>query len=193
MKQQFALLFYLLLSSAGIAQQQNWTVCSWEVALKSTQPDTIRAITLAKNKLDAVPNELARFIHLEYLDLSRNRLAKLPDFLSSMTQLKSLDLSKNRLDIFPLVLTRIASLERLILNRNQFDRLPESIETLQNLKYLDLWDTPVTIFPEGFYALKSLEKIDLSGIRYSPTFQEKMKERLPRVQIVFDAPCDCLD
>jgi Leucine-rich repeat (LRR) protein len=193
MKRQFVILFYLLLSSAAIAQQPNWTVCSWEVALKSTQPDTIRAITLAKNKLEVVPNELERFIHLEYLDLSRNRLANLPDFLSSMSKLTSLDLSKNRLDIFPLVLTRISSLEKLILNRNQFDRLPESIEALQNLKYLDLWDTPVTIFPEGFYKLSALEKLDLSGIRYSPKFQEKMKERLPRVQIVFDAPCDCLD
>lgn len=193
MKRQFVILFYLLLSSTAIAQQQNWTVCSWEVALKSAEPDTIRAITLAKNKLDSVPNELARFTNLEYLDLGRNNLERLPDFFGSMQQLKSLDLSRNKFQIFPLVITRIPSLERLVVNRNQFDRLPESIEALQNLKYIDLWDTPVTIFPEGFYKLSSLEKLDLSGIRYSPKFQEKMKERLPRVQIVFDAPCDCLD
>jgi Leucine-rich repeat (LRR) protein len=160
--------------------------------LKEANPDTIYSLSLAKLKLDSVPMEIAQFKNLLYLDLSKNRLSELPEFLSDFKDLEYVDISKNKFETFPLVLTQLEKLKSLLANRNLFDRIPESIEYNRALETLDLWDTPVMYFPESFYSLPNLKKLDLSGIRYSPDFQQKLISRLPLTKIVFDAPCDCL-
>lgn len=159
----------------------------------TADPDTIFALSVSKEKLISVPDQLAIFKNLKYLDLSKNKLSKLPDFLSDFEQLEFIDISKNDFETFPLVLTRIVTLKTIVANRNSFDRLPESIGYNQYLEYIDLWDTPVMNFPESFYLLPNLKKVDLSGIRYSLTFQEKLKARLPNTILVLDPPCDCME
>jgi Leucine-rich repeat (LRR) protein len=192
MKRLSVIILFLHLFDPVYAQNVGSTIYTLDQVLLA-DPDTIYAISLSKQKLDTLPKELGRFKHLKYLDLSKNKLSKLPDFIVDFKGLEQIDISKNQFDVFPLVLTRVESLKILIANRNAFDRLPESIGYNQKLEIIDLWDTPVMIFPESFYSLPQLKKLDLSGIRYSPTFQEKLKIRLPNTEIILDAPCDCME
>lgn len=192
MKKQFVILLFLQLFSLALGQENGHKEYLWSEVLNAN-PDTVYSISFTKEKLTSVPADLAIFKNLKLLNLSKNKLSALPDFLADFKQLEHIDISKNEFDIFPLVLTRIPSLVTIIANRNSFDRLPESIGYNQQLEFIDLWDSPVLNFPESFFELPHLKKVDLSGIRYSPAFQEKLKNRLPNAIIVLDAPCDCME
>ena len=63
---------------------------------------------------------------------------------------------------------------------------------LFNLKYIDLLDNPITQLPIELMNLKYLQEIDFTGIRFSPEFQKIWLERMPNVNLIFDAPCDCM-
>lgn len=161
--------------------------------LQASDPDTVLGLDLSGMKLDRVPDSILVFTNLKYLDLSRNKLNTLPEFIDSLKTLETLDISRNRIDVFPLVITRLQALKVLKANRNDFDRLPDAIRYNTSLEFIDLWDTPVGIYPDGFYTLKSLRKVDLSGIRFGPTFQKALQERMPWVDFVMDEPCDCME
>lgn len=192
MKRLYGIILLLQLFNPAFTQERDYTVYLWSEVVQA-DPDTVYGVNLSKLKLNVVPSELEQFKNLKYLDLSKNKLKSLPDFLADFHSLETIDVSKNQLDIFPLVITRIPTLKSIIANRNTFDRLPESIGYLKMLENIDLWETPVVNFPESFFGLTNLKKVDLSGVRYSPTFQEKLKIRLPNVQLVLDAPCDCME
>lgn len=192
MKKLFAIILFLQLCDATFSQEEEYRIYTLD-EVSNANPDTIYGLTLAKQKLEVLPNQITVFKNLKHLDLSKNRLGSLPNFIADFTSLEQIDISKNQFEVFPLVLTRIPSLKTIVANRNTFDRLPESIGYNQSLEHLDLWDTPVMIFPDSFFALPNLKKLDLSGVRYSPSFQEKLKSRLPNVELILDAPCDCME
>jgi len=192
MKKTFVIISLLSFSPVLFAQEtDDVKVYSWEAVL-SANPDTIYGISFGKQKLTELPQELARFTELRILDVENNRLTKLPDFIGDFQQLKELNASHNRLELFPLQVCRMQGLERLILNRNLFENLPDCIEYAKELKYIDLYDTPIRNLPESLTRMKNLEKIDFSGIRFSPKFQETWIGLLPNVELIFDAPCDCM-
>jgi hypothetical protein len=60
------------------------------------------------------------------------------------------------------------------------------------LEEVDLWDTPIGGFPEGFYTLNKLKVLDLTGLRFGPTFQENLIEKFPNTKITMEPPCNCM-
>jgi len=192
MKKKFALCLLLSLTNSFFCQSVHQNIYNWDV-LVNCNPDTVYAISFSKNKLEALPNDLIRYKNLEYLDVSKNKLSSLPSFIGDFQNLKHLDISKNEFLVFPVEICRLGNLMYLIANRNTFTSLPDCIKYCSNLEYLDLWDTPVSEFPLGFDNLAKLKKLDLSGIRFGPTFQQTLKQRLPNTEILFDPPCDCME
>ena len=85
------------------------------------------------------------------------------------------------------------SLEQLGISQNPFSHISECIINLDNLKFIDLFETPVETFPNAFLAMKNLKHIDMQGIVYGPTYQQKWIRGLHWVKIEFDAPCDCME
>jgi Leucine-rich repeat (LRR) protein len=61
----------------------------------------LRALNLAGNNIDTVPQWFAGCCHLKALDLSNNRLSTLPGFMTSFRQLESLNLSGNQIANLP--------------------------------------------------------------------------------------------
>ena len=175
-----------------LRSQENYPFLSWD-QVKNASPDTVFYLTFTKSKLTVLPDSLAKFQHLKALDLSKNQLEELPDFIGGLDSLVYLDLSKNKLAVFPVEICRLTGLKTLIVNRNEFEELPDCIRYLSSLQFLDLWSTPIRTFPPGFTELKSLQKLDLQGNRYSPTFQRQLKEKIPGVTILLDPPCDCME
>ena len=194
MKALFAIIFLLSFNLNLCAQLESRidVTYDWET-VKNADPDTVFAITFAKQKLRELPVELSRFKKLRILNIEKNKIVSLPDFIADFDQLQELNVGKNKLETFPIQLCRMSSIKILILNRNNFESIPACISVLKELTYLDLYDCPIRKIPDSLESLNELEEIDLSGIRFSEDFQEYWKKKIPNVKWEFDAPCDCMD
>lgn len=160
---------------------------------KTVHSDSVFAIRLTKKKLNTIPKEIQFYRNLRHLDLSKNKLTELPEFIGTMTNLIDLDLGKNKFTSFPTEICKLTNLRRLVLNQNKFTHISECIGNLENLIYFDLWDTPLENFPNAFITMKNLKSIDMRGVMYGPTYQQKWIKSLHWVKIEFDAPCDCME
>lgn len=184
-----SIIYSFFVSSQSTNIIKNYT---WEEAQKVSK-DSVFSITFSGKKLAEVPIELFQYTHLKRLDLGKNKLVNLPDEFVKLSELEYLNLEKNRFVFFPNELCQLYNLTELILNRNDIISLPDCIERLDSLIYLDIWATPIAQFPEAFKKMQALKKIDARGISHGRKFQERNKESLPQVTILFDTPCNCLD
>lgn len=187
-------MFFLLILAAhfeSVAQQDTLTMHTLESARK-LDPALVVGLDLSRLKLDSVPTEITRYHNLKKLDLGKNKLSDLPDFMVDFLHLEYLNLEKNKFATFPLALCQLSSVKILILNRNDFTSMPDCLQYMKSLELLELWDTPLANFPESITLLPNLKQIDIYGIQYSAPYQQKWREKLPHVKIIFSAPCDCL-
>lgn len=191
MKKRFALFCLLINSFWGFNQEHTLNIYSWE-QVKNANPDTIFAISLSKLKLEKLPEELAKFTKLEYLDVSKNKLSELPAFVGDFSELKVLDISKNEFAVFPVEICKLTHIQQLIANRNTFDQLPTCIQYCSELMSIDLWETPVSTFPESMLLMKNLKSIDLQGVRFGPAFHKDLQAKFPWIEFKLDPPCDCM-
>ncbi|NXK16055.1 MFHA1 protein, partial [Arenaria interpres] len=126
--------------------------------------------SLSHNELGAegpgLPPRLAELGRLEELDLSFNRLRRLPEGLGRLRHLRALDIDHNLLPSFPAPLLELAALEELDCSGNRhLGALPEGIAALHRLKILWLSGTGLAALPEGLCQLSALESLMLDGNR----------------------------
>lgn len=196
-KKQFALILILwsslVFTEFGSAvRAQELKVYDWE-EVQTADPDTIFAISFAKNRLTELPSDLSKFTNLKSLNLSKNKLSALPEFITEFDSLQELNLSKNKLSKFPIGLCKLTELKRLLIGSNDIAALPDCMEYISNLEYLDLYDNPIAHLPQSMMRLKNLKEIDFTGIRFNKEFQKQWTEQLPNTKLVFDSPCDCMN
>ncbi|NWX80863.1 MFHA1 protein, partial [Alca torda] len=130
----------------------------------------LRKLSLSHNELGAegpgLPPRLAELGRLEELDLSFNRLRRLPEGLGHLQHLRALDVDHNLLPSFPTPLLELAALEELDCSGNRhLGALPEGIAALRRLKILWLSGTGLAALPEGLCQLSALESLMLDGNR----------------------------
>ncbi|NWT36940.1 MFHA1 protein, partial [Chroicocephalus maculipennis] len=130
----------------------------------------LRKLSLSHNELGAegpgLPPRLAELGCLEELDLSFNRLRRLPEGLGHLRHLRALDVDHNLLPSFPAPLLELAALEELDCSGNRhLGALPEGIAALHRLKILWLSGTGLAALPEGLCQLSALESLMLDGNR----------------------------
>uniref|UniRef100_A0A8B9EFE2 Leucine-rich repeat protein SHOC-2 n=1 Tax=Anser cygnoides TaxID=8845 RepID=A0A8B9EFE2_ANSCY len=128
----------------------------------------LRKLSLSHNELGAegsgLPARLAELGRLEELDLSFNRLRRLPEGLGRLRHLRALDVDHNQLPSFPAPLLELAALEELDCSGNRhLGALPEGIAALRRLKILWLSGTGLAALPEGLCQLGALESLMLDG------------------------------
>ncbi|NXE59112.1 MFHA1 protein, partial [Calcarius ornatus] len=128
----------------------------------------LRKLSLSHNELGAegpgLPPRLAELGCLEELDLSFNRLRRLPEGLGRLRHLRTLDVDHNLLPSFPAPLLELAALEELDCSGNRhLGALPEGIAALRRLKILWLSGTGLASLPEGLCQLSALESLMLDG------------------------------
>ncbi|PIU63656.1 hypothetical protein COS83_00125 [archaeon CG07_land_8_20_14_0_80_38_8] len=93
------------------------------------------------------------------LKLNNYKLAKIPETIEQLKNLKYLDLGSNQITTIPDSITQLKNLQELYLYNNQLTQIPETIEQLKNLKYLDLGSNQITTLPDW------LEKMKRKGIK----------------------------
>lgn len=113
-------------------------------------PRYLKELSLQECGLESVTENIVNLNHLEYINLSRNNIAKLPDFLGSMNNLEIFDLSYN-----------------------QLSELPPSIKDLKKLQELNLIENKFTSFPdvllEMYASEKGIIRITTEGRHLEPT------------------------
>lgn len=170
-----------------------YTITEAEKAL----PDTVLAIDLSTKflhkKLDEVPTTLKKYTHLRGLKLTNNKLETLPDFFSSFENLQFLYVNRNKFTVFPSQIFDLPNLVYLGICRNKIASIPDGIKHLTKLKYLDIWNNRLISIASSFKTLKQIEYIDFRGTSYPETFIERWEKAFPDAEIIFDAPCNCLE
>lgn len=182
----------LILASECVQAQNSTKIFSWENALKAN-PDSVFAIDASKLKWTEIPEDLKKFKLLRYLNLSKNKLVSLPDFIADLMELKTIDLTKNEFISFPIQLCKMKQLQKIHLSRNKIDMIPTCIGYISELRVLDLWDNPINSLPDELMNLKKLTAVDMRGIMLSADFQNKWIKKMPEVKWFFDSPCHCID
>ncbi|MDR2783203.1 MAG: AAA family ATPase [Treponema sp.] len=123
---------------------------SWEVELDLSgiglerfpvelidDPDIIHGLNLSGNKLEELPAAISAFTALETIDLSCNRLSKLPETIVNLQNLRKLKANDNDLMELPENIDRLFLLETLDVSGNRLTRLPDGIQNLRRLKNFD--------------------------------------------------------
>ncbi|KAM7367790.1 hypothetical protein PAMP_014065 [Pampus punctatissimus] len=123
-------------------------------------------LDLSGNRLTKIPTALLdKLPHLEYLDLSNNHLTKISaNSLDFLTKLERLNLQNNKLDTLDAsVLENTRNLTYLFLSQNRLNKLPQNLfQELTQLKHLSLDDNQLSHIPPGF--LDHLNSLDEDGL-----------------------------
>lgn len=182
----------IFLWSSLNAQKTSNKVYRLEEVLNAN-PDTIYAVSLAKNKLEELPKELWKFSNLKELHLEKNRLTSLPDSLDYFIKLEFLNLDRNDFETVPLVISRLENLKKLVLSRNKINVISGNLFYCSKLEEMDFYDNPIGTVEPKIFEMKQLKKLDMQGVMLSTKTHSEVKSKLIWVKVSMDPPCKCLD
>lgn len=120
-----------------------------------------RLADLSRNKLAEVPEECTYFPSLEKLILYHNSIKSIPDSLRCLQSLQFLDLSRNQLTYIPSCVCQLSQLQSLVINNNKLVSLPEEIGELTNLMQLDVSCNEIAHLPVQIGDLANLRTLNL--------------------------------
>ena len=104
------------------------------------------------------------------------------NFFSTIT---NLDLSKNKLKKLPASMVKLKNLTYLRLNSNKLSSLPDWIGNLTNLIQLSVSNNKLSSLPESIGNLKSLRILDLGENFILSSERKKIKEMFPDIDVYF--------
>uniref|UniRef100_A0A3B4E197 LRRNT domain-containing protein n=1 Tax=Pygocentrus nattereri TaxID=42514 RepID=A0A3B4E197_PYGNA len=177
-------------SVCSCSDSQREVDCSWRGLrhLPSGLQFNVYSLNLSHNRLADLDHHLSPYTHLRTLDISNNRLARLPaslprslwDIRASGNRirflekndttyhwnLRTLDLSANKLERVVFINNTLPNLKALNLSHNRFWTVPTNMP--QNLEMVDLsHNTLVQILPESLDRLAKLTRFHLHANRFS--------------------------
>lgn len=118
---------------------------------------------LSGSNVSEFPKDVVRIKDtVRSLDLSKNKLKVIPDYLGTFVNLKHLNLNDNKVGTMPSSIGDLSKLESLSIRNNMLVTVPRSLESLTHLRSVDLSGNHITSFPKQFCNLKHLDMIDLS-------------------------------
>ena len=112
------------------------------------------------SNLKEIPPELAELTFLTELDLSGISLAKIPDFIGSLSSLKKLSLGDSGSEL-PQWLGDFVNLEFLEIKNDNIETIPASISNLKKLKILHIHGERLASLPEEIGEKLRLTSMDL--------------------------------
>ena len=109
----------------------------------------------------------------------------LKEALKDPLKIYKLDLSYQKLEKLPKEIENLNNLQRLSLWRNHLKALPREIGKLNNLQRLELGGNQLKALPKEIGNLKNLKKLYLRNNKLSEKEKEKVKKLLPKCEIKF--------
>ena len=152
----------------------------------------ISRLSITKEKLYKVPEEIREYKDLKELRLDKNRIDKIPDWLGELSKLETFSAERNRLDLFPQAILELKNLRYLYLGDNLIPAIPIDIDNLGNLEWLGFWSNLIRKFPASLSDLPNLQTLDLLHNDMTYLEQTWLRELLPHVSIEMSEPCNCV-
>lgn len=147
----------------------------------------LRAVILNDNEISSVC-KLDRLTNLNALVLSHNPIRELDKSLGKLSSITKLSISYCRLQTVGSSLKRNTALKELRLSHNQLMSLPLELEQNGMLQILDLGHNYLRQWPDiqVLGSLPELRNLNLHGnpVCEEKQYQEKIKELLPKLQIL---------
>lgn len=126
----------------------------------------IEVLSLRRNALTSIPNDIEFLLELKELDVSENQLSLLPETLYKCSKLQQLFASENKLVGLPINLGELEELWRLILFKNELTLLPEELGNCTKLRELNVFGNKLIRIPATFGTnLKELQIFNCGGNR----------------------------
>lgn len=147
---------------------------------------SLERLSLRKNKLSAIPSEIAALNRLVWVDLGENQIAELNPVLCKLPALTQLYLNDNAISNLPPGIVSAKTLTYLNLDRNHLTQLPPEIVELPALKWLRLNGNQITALPEKIDQLApTLKRLHLKGNPLPEAERDRIRKALPGCEIVF--------
>lgn len=123
----------------------------------------VRYLDLSYNKIEKIPSLITKLKNLKCLILRRNLLSILSNDFKLLNSLVSLDLSENKFKAIPECLFELPSLETLNLNVNYIDNLDVQGLIVNSIKYFYLANNNFTQIPHDLAKIKNLNHLALDS------------------------------
>ncbi|XP_072097132.1 leucine-rich repeat serine/threonine-protein kinase 2 isoform X2 [Mobula birostris] len=131
-------------------------------------PSKITTIDLASNNFSQVPEAVLKLHHLRTVNLSHNKIAKLPGPIHwESSSLRELVFSHNQISVLELseAVNKWSRLEKLNLNNNNLKELPPQIGLLKNMTSLLVsHNSDLRSLPNEMGKLQKLWELELQGL-----------------------------
>ncbi len=133
------------------------------------QDDQLRILfsleELSQQKIYKDVNSLPRDLDSVYrLDLSEQKLTKIPEIVSKLNNLQELNLSQNNLSNLN-GFENISNLQVLNIGMNNFKIFPIEITKFKSLKSLSIWWNEIKTFPADFFTQNTqIEELDMTSM-----------------------------
>ncbi|CAL8237416.1 unnamed protein product [Boreogadus saida] len=117
------------------------------------------------NSISYIPEHISKLQFLETLDISWNKLQKLPSRLFYCTKLKHLDVSHNQITMLPSEVNILQGLQYFSAAFNSLEVLPEELFSCKKLKTLVLGNNRLINLSPRISNLTMLVRLELKGNR----------------------------
>jgi internalin A len=121
----------------------------------------LRILDISFNKVAFLPEAVSSLTQLRILNVHDNRLATLSESIGRLIHLEELYLGNNKLDVLPDAIGQLSQLNHLAIFGNRLSTLPESMCNLTQLMWLNAGRNLLTSLPDGIGQLKQLRVLAL--------------------------------
>ena len=163
----------------------------YDQALEQIDPrlwtlSSLERLSLRKNKLTAIPADIAALNRLVWVDLGENQLTDLTPAVCKLPVLTQLYLNDNAISNLPPDIASAKKLTYLNLDRNHLAALPAEITELPALKWLRLNGNQLTALPEKMDRLApTLKRLQVRGNPLPEAEKDRIRKALPNCEVVF--------
>ncbi|KAF0987077.1 hypothetical protein HZS_983, partial [Henneguya salminicola] len=99
---------------------------------------TLRSVDLSNNRIQKIPDFINKFSNLSIFIIFSNCIKQLPETINQCSALKKLDVSKNLLITIPSTLGSLCSLTILNVSENRLTEIPQCLFELPKLTILNI-------------------------------------------------------
>ncbi len=146
----------------------------------------LQQLYVVKNKIDALEeNMFAGMSLLRTLNLSVNKLDKLPKSLTKASLLKVLVLQRNQIEQFPSLLMKLRFLEDLDLSYNPLNEWPTDLLGFEFIRKLNLYKTSIPNLPKSIFTLPRVAELDIRGLTFDPYHVLESNPALNKIRTKF--------
>lgn len=135
--------------------------------------EELEDLTISHSNLKNIQN-ITSVKNLKKLNLSFNKIEKIPENINDLNNLEELDLSWNKLNHLPNDVYNLNSLKKCIFSENPLFNMSTNNIIWQNLKYLDISVTPFACLKKNIEEVKlKLPSCDIKGGNRSGSYYNK--------------------